>query len=94
MGCDCGKWLKGPDETGCAKRAELARKKMLEKRKTQKRFADWRFVTGCTSGYLPWVVLLHMSGGCSNSNVDTSKLKPLLFNKGDLVAVVSCPNLT
>ena len=72
MGCDCGKWLKSPDENGCYE-------EVAEMKKSQK---SSRVGIGCSSGYLPWVVLLHMNGGCSNSNLDTSKL---LFNKEALL---------
>ena len=35
---------------------------------------------GCSAGHTPWFVFLHISGGFSNSNLETSKLKPLFFS--------------
>ena len=71
MGCDCGKRVETPAEKAeCEKSAEseaLAR-------------GGRKIMGGCSAGHTPWFVFLHISGGFSNSNLETSKLKPLFFS--------------
>ena len=62
MGCDCGKWLKDADETGCQQEMELELEMEPPDGKRKSRGGP---VGGCHSGYLPWVVWLHMSGETS-----------------------------